>query len=80
MSNSSSTYLCETGFSALVLIITKQGNRLDVNSDLMIALTKTERRINQLVLNLQSRVSHHYYLLLFYDITFIILISTYKIV
>ncbi|CAH1995599.1 unnamed protein product [Acanthoscelides obtectus] len=45
-------------FSALALIKTKQRNRLDVDSDLMIALAKTEPRINQLVQNMQSQVSH----------------------
>ncbi|XP_045448197.1 protein ZBED8-like [Melitaea cinxia] len=54
----SSTYLCETSFSALVLIKTKQRTRLDVDSDLTIDMTKTEPRINQLVLNTQSQVSH----------------------
>ncbi|CAH2004743.1 unnamed protein product [Acanthoscelides obtectus] len=54
----SATYLCETGFSALVLIKTIQRNRLDVDSHLMIALAKTEPRINQLVQNMQSEVSH----------------------
>ncbi|CAG4936404.1 unnamed protein product [Parnassius apollo] len=54
----SSTYLCETGFSALVLIKTKQRNRLDVSNDLMIALARTEPRINQLVQNMQAQVSH----------------------
>nr|CAI5853225.1 unnamed protein product [Callosobruchus analis] len=47
-------------------IKTKQRNRLDVYSNLMIALTKTELRINQLVLNMQSQVSHSYLLLLDY--------------
>ncbi|CAH1958166.1 unnamed protein product, partial [Acanthoscelides obtectus] len=50
----SSTYLCETGFSALVLIKTKRRNRLDVDSVLMIALAKVEPRINQQ--NMQSQV------------------------
>nr|CAI5853224.1 unnamed protein product [Callosobruchus analis] len=53
-------------FSALAFIKTKQRNRLDVYSNLMIALTKTELRINQLVLNMQSQVSHSYLLLLDY--------------
>ncbi|CAG4980470.1 unnamed protein product [Parnassius apollo] len=52
----SSTYLCETGFSALVLIKTKQRNRLDVDSHLMIALARTEPRINQLVQNMQKNL------------------------
>ena len=40
----SSTYLCEKGFSALVLI-----KSLAVDSDLTIALAKTEPSIDQLV-------------------------------
>ena len=43
-----STYLCEKGFPALVLIKSKQRNRLAVDSDLTIALAKTESRIDQL--------------------------------
>ena len=43
------TYLCEKGFSALVLFKSKQWNRLAVDSDLTIALAKTEPRIDQLV-------------------------------
>nr|CAI5869747.1 unnamed protein product [Callosobruchus analis] len=54
----SSTYLCEAGFSALVLSKTKRRNCLDVDSDLMIALIKTESTVNQLVLNMQSHVTH----------------------
>nr|CAI5825250.1 unnamed protein product [Callosobruchus analis] len=53
-----STYLYEICFSALVFIKTKQKNRFDIDSDLIIALTKTEPRINQLVLNMQSQGSH----------------------
>nr|CAI5831171.1 unnamed protein product [Callosobruchus analis] len=45
-------------FSALVLIKTKQRNCLNVDSNMMIALTRTEPRMNQLVLNMQSQVSH----------------------
>ena len=45
----SSNYLCEKGFSALVLIKSKQRNRLAVYSHLTIALAKTEPRIDQLV-------------------------------
>nr|CAI5856644.1 unnamed protein product [Callosobruchus analis] len=53
-------------FSALVLIKTKQRNRLCGDSDLMIALTNIEPTINHLVLNMQSQVSHLYLLLLYY--------------
>nr|CAI5869745.1 unnamed protein product [Callosobruchus analis] len=45
-------------FSALVLSKTKRRNCLDVDSDLMIALIKTESTVNQLVLNMQSHVTH----------------------
>ena len=45
--------LCETGFSALVLIKSKQRNRLAVDSDLTIALAETEPRIDQLVQSMQ---------------------------
>ena len=54
----SSTYLCEKGFSALVLIKSKQRNRLAVDSDLTIALAKTEPRIDQLVQSMQAQISH----------------------
>ncbi|CAH1987463.1 unnamed protein product [Acanthoscelides obtectus] len=47
----------EAGFSALVLIKTKQRNRLDVDSDLIIALAKTDPTINQLVQDMQSQNS-----------------------
>nr|CAI5824520.1 unnamed protein product [Callosobruchus analis] len=40
------------------LLKTKQRNRLDVDSDLIIALTKTVPRINQHVLNMQFQASH----------------------
>nr|CAI5819790.1 unnamed protein product [Callosobruchus analis]CAI5835149.1 unnamed protein product [Callosobruchus analis] len=45
-------------FYALVLTKTKRRSRLDICSDLLIALTKAEPRINQLVLNMQSQESH----------------------
>ena len=53
-----STYLCEKGFSALVLIKSKQRNRLAVDSDLTIALAKTEPRIDQLIQFIQAQISH----------------------
>nr|CAI5819791.1 unnamed protein product [Callosobruchus analis]CAI5835150.1 unnamed protein product [Callosobruchus analis] len=41
-----------------LLTKTKRRSRLDICSDLLIALTKAEPRINQLVLNMQSQESH----------------------
>ena len=35
------TYLCESGFSALVTIKTKNRNRLDIKHDMRVALSKT---------------------------------------
>ena len=52
------TYLCEKGFSALVLIKSKQRNRLAVENDLAIALAKTEPKIDQLVQSMQAKISH----------------------
>ncbi|XP_068207495.1 protein FAM200C-like [Palaemon carinicauda] len=42
----SSTYLCEAGFSALVVLKTKQRNRLDVENDLRCALSSFNTRIS----------------------------------
>ena len=53
-----STYLCETGFSTLVNIKTKSRNRLDVQSDMRLALTATTPRIGMLVSNMQPQSSH----------------------
>ena len=35
------TYLCEVGFSTLLLLKNKQRNKLDVRSDLRLALTQS---------------------------------------
>ncbi|XP_064117635.1 protein FAM200C-like [Macrobrachium nipponense] len=45
----SSTYLCEAGFSALVVLKTKQRNRLDEENDLCCALSSSNPRISNLV-------------------------------
>ena len=45
----SSTYLCEAGFSALVVLKTKQRNRLNVENDLRCALSSFKPRISDLV-------------------------------
>ncbi|XP_063872067.1 LOW QUALITY PROTEIN: protein FAM200C-like [Scylla paramamosain] len=54
----SSTYLCEAGFSALVVLKTKQRNRLDVENDLSCALSSFNPRISDLVRKKQQHPSH----------------------
>ncbi|KAF2348346.1 hypothetical protein FHG87_020898 [Trinorchestia longiramus] len=54
----SSTYLCETGFSALVVLKIKQRNRLDVENDLRCALSSFNPRISDLVRKKQQHPSH----------------------
>ena len=53
-----STYLCESGFSSLLQIETKQRNRLDVEDDLRCALSKTAPRIRMLSDRKQGQPSH----------------------
>ena len=52
------TYLCESGFSALVQIKTKARNRWKVEDDMRLALSNTKPRIPKLALQLQSQPSH----------------------
>ncbi|KAF2350453.1 hypothetical protein FHG87_018791 [Trinorchestia longiramus] len=54
----SSTYLCEAGFSALVVLKTKQHNRLDVENDLRCALSSFNPRISDLVRKKQQHPPH----------------------
>ncbi|KAF2349350.1 hypothetical protein FHG87_019897 [Trinorchestia longiramus] len=54
----SSTYLCEAGFSALVILKTKQRNRLDVENDLRCALPSFNPRISDIVRKKQQHPSH----------------------
>ncbi|KAF2361029.1 hypothetical protein FHG87_008213 [Trinorchestia longiramus] len=54
----SSTYLCEAGFSALVVLKTKQRNQLDVENDLRCALSSFNPRISDLVRKKQQHPSH----------------------
>ncbi|KAF2346245.1 hypothetical protein FHG87_023000 [Trinorchestia longiramus] len=54
----SSTYLCEAGFSALVVLKTKQRNRLDVENDLRCALSSFNPRISNLMRKKQQQPSH----------------------
>ena len=53
-----STYLCESGFSALLAIKTKSRNKLSVEDDLRCALATTEPRIHELVAQKQPQKSH----------------------
>jgi len=43
------SYLCESGYSALLAIKTKQRNRLDVKDDMRVALSKTIPQLHVLV-------------------------------
>ncbi|XP_040289892.1 protein ZBED8-like [Bufo bufo] len=52
------TYLCETGFSSLLVIKSKYRSRLVVGDDLRCALAKTAPRISDLVRRKQSQPSH----------------------
>lgn len=54
----SSTYLCEQGFSALLIIKNKHRNRLDASADMRLTLSNTEPRIQKLVKSMQSQKSH----------------------
>ena len=51
------TYLCEAGFSTLVVMETKLQARLDVDSDMRVAISKTAPRIKHLVENKQEHLS-----------------------
>jgi hypothetical protein len=52
------TYLCESGFSALVSIKTKSRNRLNVRDDMRVCLSKTTPQFALLVQNKQEQHSH----------------------
>ena len=54
----SSTWLCESAFSTLLNVKTKQRNRLEVEQDIRCALLSTEPRIKNLVAKEQSHPSH----------------------
>ena len=53
-----STYLCKSGFSALMHIKPKARNQLDVEDDMRIAISKTQPRISRLACNMQQQKSH----------------------
>ena len=52
------TYLCETGFSTLVNIKTKQRNRLDPRDDMRVSISKKEPRFNMIIDEKQQQKSH----------------------
>lgn len=55
----STTYLCEQGFSALLVIKNKARNRLKVSDDLRLALSNNiSPRITELVKKMQAQKSH----------------------
>jgi hypothetical protein len=54
----SSTYLCESGFSALAYIKSKYRVRLDVENDLRCALSQMSPNIKKLIKNKQGQPSH----------------------
>ena len=53
-----SSYLCETGFSALVHIKSKALNQLNVEDDLRLATSKAPPRISKLASDIQQQKSN----------------------
>ena len=52
------TWLCETGFSAMCVLKTKHRNRLEVESDLRLCLSKVTPRFQKLTDGKQAQLSH----------------------
>ena len=52
------TWLCETGFSAMCALKTKQRNRLKVEADLRLCLSKIKPRFQKLTDNKRAQLSH----------------------
>ena len=52
------TYLCETGFSSLLVIYSKYNSRLVAEDDMRCALAKTDPRISDLARKKQAQSSH----------------------
>jgi hypothetical protein len=53
-----STYLCETGFSTMSVIKTKDRNSTDIHPPLRVALSSTEPRLDKLTKKKQAHLSH----------------------
>jgi len=54
----STTYLCERGFSSLTYLKSKYRNKLNVEDDLRLYLTKLEPNIEELCKKKQAHPSH----------------------
>lgn len=52
------SYLCELAFSSMVNIKTKKRNRLQLENDLIVCISKMEPRFDKLVMNKQAHPSH----------------------
>ena len=52
------TWLCKAGFSAMSVLKTKHCNRLDVEHDLRLCLSKTTPKFHKLVETKQAHCSH----------------------
>ena len=52
------TWLCEAKFSSMSVLKTKHRNRLDVEHDLRLCLSKTTPRFQKLVETKQAHCSH----------------------
>lgn len=53
-----STYLCETGFSKLAAIKTKQRSRLNPEDDMRLALSDISPNMEQIMFEIQAHPSH----------------------
>ena len=54
----STTFLCEQGFSSLLVMKNKQRNGLDVSDDMRLAMSNIHPRIEKLVKEMQSQKLH----------------------
>ena len=54
----STTYLCETEFSAMTVLKTKLRNRLQLSECLRLAITSVHPRVNKLTDRKQQQKSH----------------------
>ena len=52
------TWLCKAGFSALGILKTKHRNRLDVEADLRLCVSKVSPQFQKLTDGKQAQISH----------------------